>query len=797
MPMNLSSKELLAVLGSGRSIDEACQAAGVSRKEFDSWWQGVTRSRVPSFEGLGQAPVGAAVEIERDEWGIPHIRAASDEDLFLGFGYAMAQDRLFQLDYLRRKASGRLSEVLGPDGLELDTIARTIGIRRIAEAEWEQTPEETRGFVSRFSEGVNAVIEESRDRLPIEFDLLDYAPEPWTPIDCLAIVTEFRYYLTVRFPVIVAPEIGRRVLGDGPLFDAFLQGEADEESILPAGSYPAGRSGAASMGGTVGDPQEGEGSNNWVISGKRTTTGKPLLASDPHIAFAAVSCWYEVHLQGGSFDVMGMAYAGMPTVLFGANRKVAWGVTNNICSQRDLYLEKIDPDHPGCFLYDEAWEPASETVEEIKVLGAETTSKTIRSSRNGPIVNEILPPLARDWGPISLKWVGSSYCGQLTALLGMNRANSCGEFRESTKGWAVPTWSLVFADSAGHIGYQSTGRIPLRKLWRRGLLEGWNPEHQWDGFVPRAGMPRWADPERGWIATANNRPAPDDFPYSLSSTSSSGHRCRRIRQMIEERGKLSREDLVAMQQDVCSLRALECRPALVAALARSTDLRVREALGHIEAWDGNMTTDSVAASIFEVFFTQWSRRVASERFDEDQILFIEGTLGGLASALLEEDAVGWFEISNRRTAIEEALTTAVDEITAQHGPDMSQWQWGKLHKIQLRHVLTGRGDLSELLDRGGLPVGGNGITVCNTGYDPNWGALMGANYRLISDLSTSPLTFQAVDAQGESGHPGSEHYCDQLNEWINARYHELSFDRDDTRGSVKLLLQPSDVEEAK
>ena len=510
--MKTTSKELLRRLGEGESITVVREGAGLSRAEFDQWWQQEARSRVPSLAGVRQVRLAAEVQIDRDKWGIPHVHAASDDDLFFGFGYAMAQDRLFQLDYLRRKASGRLAEVLGPDGLELDTIARTIGIQRIAEAEWEQTPEETRRLVSRFSDGVNAVIGESHECLPIEFDLLDYVPEPWSPVDCLAIAGEFRYYLTVRFPVIVAPEIGRRVLGDGPLFDAFLQGEADEESILPAGSYPAGRSDPASMGSAAGDPQEGEGSNNWVISGNRTTTGKPLLASDPHIAFAAVSCWYEVHLQGGSFDVMGMAYAGMPAVMFGANRGVAWGITNNICSQRDLYLEKTDPGHPGCFLHDGEWEPASARDEEINVRGAEPVRKTIRSSRNGPIVNEILPPLARNWGPISLRWVGSSYCGWITSHLTMNRARSCQELREATKGWTLPTWSLVFADDEGHIGYQSTGQIPLRKFWRRGLLEGWNPNHQWDGVIPPESMPHWATPTAAGLPPPTTAPPPTTSP---------------------------------------------------------------------------------------------------------------------------------------------------------------------------------------------------------------------------------------------------------------------------------------------
>ena len=299
--------------------------------------------------GQGSSPraaVNGVVRIDRNRWGIPHVSADTDEDLFFGFGYAMAQDRLFQLDYLRRKAVGRLSEILGPDGLEPDIVARTLDLRRIAEAEWRQTPDETRRLVTAFSHGVNAVIAASGDRLPIEFDLLDYAPEPWSPVDCLAIAGEFRAYLTVRLPVIFIPELGKRTLGEGALYRAFLEGEADDESILPPGSYPAAPVGTQPVGAAVGDPEEGVGSNNWVIAGSRSTTGKPMVASDPHIAFAAVSCWYEVTLAGGSFNVTGMAYAGMPAVMFGRNVRVAWGITNNICSQRDLYQERTDPGAP-------------------------------------------------------------------------------------------------------------------------------------------------------------------------------------------------------------------------------------------------------------------------------------------------------------------------------------------------------------------------------------------------------------------------------------------------------------------
>jgi penicillin amidase len=454
--MNLSGPDLLRRLGAGESIASVCNAAGISRAEFDAWWKAETAARVPRPAGGRRAGVRRPVQIERNQWGIPSIYADNDEDLFFGFGYAMGQDRIFQLDFLRRKGSGRLAEVFGAGGfdvstlshyvgvgsvVEIDLLTRTVGLRRIAEREWATLPPETRTLLEAFSAGINAVIEEGRGRLPIEFSLLDYEPEPWSPIDSLTVEVEFRWYLTGRFQVIVMPELARRALGDGPLYRAFLEVESEAESILPPGSYPRGRSGTQPVGTAANDPQAGEGSNNWVVSGQLTPTGKPMVASDPHIAIEAVSCWYEVHLSGGSFNVAGMAYAGMPAVMFGRNERVAWGCTNNICSQRDLYQEKTDPAHPNCFLYDGHWEPAREREEVIQVKGTTPLRKTIRFSRNGPIVDEVLPPAARRTGPVSLKWLGAYQGGWLTALLGMDRAKSAAEFREATRPWHVPTTS--------------------------------------------------------------------------------------------------------------------------------------------------------------------------------------------------------------------------------------------------------------------------------------------------------------------------------------------------------------------
>ena len=460
---------------------------------------------------------------------------------------------------------------------------------------------------------------------------------------------------------------------------------------------------------------------------------------------------------------------------------MAFSVTNNHCSQRDLYQERVDHDHPGSFFFDGAWETAKVRTEEIRVRGSEPVRKIITSSRNGPIVDEILPPAARGTGPVSLRWLGTEYCTFLTSMLGINRAGTPSEFRDSLSGWLVPTWHLVFGDIDGNIGYQTAGHVPQRKSEQRGYRPGWDPDHQWLGLVPRDGMPGVDNPERGWIASANNRIAPPDYPYPLYGRWYSGFRARRIRQMIEAKSALSRQDFFDMHQDALSLRAVDRVPHLAALLGRSSDDRVQEALQHIRSWDCQMEPDRVGASIFEVFFNYWTRRVASERLGGEVAEMLAGSSGGLAASLLESDTTGWFALGDRASAAEETMKKTLDDLERRLGADMSSWEWGRLHTVQLYHVLTGRGDLGDLLDLGGLPVKGNGFTVCNTGFDPNYLAPMGAIYRQVTDMSSEPEGMFAVDAQGSSGHPGSPHYGDQLVEWINGRYHFMPFDGDEVR----------------
>jgi len=560
------------------------------------------------------------------------------------------------------------------------------------------------------------------------------------------------------------------------------------------------------IGAAVGDPAEGTGSNNWVISGTKSTSNLPLVASDPHIAFAAVSCWHEVRLTGGSFNVAGTAYAGIPAIVIGRNRHVAWGITNNICSLRDLYRERTDPAHPGCFQYDGHWESARTRVEIIPVRGAEPVSHTVVESRNGPVVNRILPGPARDDGPVTLRWLGTEACGWLPAMHGMARSKTCEELRQATKPWLVPTFCLVFGDVFGHIGYQCTGRLPLRNHWERGYRPGWDPEHQWLGVIPFEGMPACSNPPRGWIATANNRVAPEDFPYPLSGTWSSGYRGQRVRQMLEESSRFSRDDFGRMQQDSVSLRAIECVPQLIAtvepwllredsSLSADDRQRARLALDQLAVWDCRLEPDRVAASIFDVFFARWCQRVAEDRFPGDVAALVGGAIGGLAAELLEQDSAGWFDSDNsggeirRQRAILETLLDAINFLSLKLGTDSAAWNWGRLHTLDQKHFLSGRGDLGKLLDRGNVPARGDMVTVCNSGQSPDFTASTGAGYRMVADLADPQGGMWAIDAGSESGHPGSPHYDDQLGEWLKGGHHYISL-ANEISGDAVLKLTP-------
>ncbi|MFM7070435.1 MAG: penicillin acylase family protein [Planctomycetota bacterium] len=841
-----SNRDLLRRLGSGESIESVRRTLGWSAAAFDDWWRRESQCRAPQMERVVLRGVQDTVEIQRDRWGIPFIRASEKADGWFGFGYAIAQDRLFQLDYLRRKGQGRLAEILGPEGLANDRLARTVGINRIAAESLKELPAATRDHLEWFAAGVNAWIRQAGERLPIEFDLLDYQPSPWSPLDSMSIEVEFQWYLTGRFPVICQPELAKRALGDGPLYEEFCLGEADDESIVPAEAYRelareigAAGSGPANVadrvGGTLG-AGEATGSNNWVVAGRHTRSGKPMVASDPHIAFEAVSCWYEARIEAGDTHIAGAAYAGIPAIMIGRTPTLAWGITNNICSQRDLYQERTDADHPGCFLFGEQWEPARQLVETITVRGGDDIVLPVRFSRNGPLVDDLLPPPADRTGPVSLRWLGASHGGWLTALLAMNRSRSVDEFREAVRPWHVPTFNLVVADSEGTIAVQTSGRIPLRATAERGYRAGWDPGQQWQGLIPFAAMPHAINPARGWLVSANNRLAAGDYPFPLFGTWISGHRARRIRERLEALiardaatgagGSMSLDDFRQIQHDTLSLRAAECLPPLVellqANLAALSDTRANDpadadnepagsqssssqssssqssssqlagvvgtagippsdaatmqllqtAVATLRAWDGHVEADSPAPSIFNVFFSKWARAVAGARFEPAAADLCAKQAEGVANRLLAADPLGWFESDSQRRA---AAWRAFTVTIAELTQRFGRDVAG--WSWGRLHRLPLRHVLSHRGDLGRLLDHGGRAVKGDMITVCNTGS--GPDWLANTGAGYRFITdlgtdhVWAVDGQSQSGHANTPHYSDQFAAWEIGEYHGL------------------------
>ncbi len=552
-----------------------------------------------------------------------------------------------------------------------------------------------------------------------------------------------------------------------------------------------------------------------------------MVASDPHIAFEAVSCWYEARIDAGDTRIAGAAYAGIPAIMIGRTPTLAWGITNNICSQRDLYQERVNAAQPGCFQFGDQWEAEKRLVETIAVRGSEAVALTVRFSRHGPLVEELLPPPADRTGPVSLRWLGASHGGWLTALLAMNRARTVREFREAVRPWHAPTFNLVAADVDGTIAVQTAGRIPLRATAERGYRAGWDPSQQWQGLIPFAAMPHAVDPPRGWFVSANNRLAAADYPFPLFGTWISGHRARRIRERLEALiardaaagagGAMSLDDFRHVQHDTLSLRAVECLPPLVALLserlahppaptasseagalgAESSEAESSEAgssessrtqaarrasqwraaVAALRDWNGYVEADLTAPTSFNVFFTYWARAVADARFAPAAAELLCKQAEGVANRLLGADPHGWcVSEASRQDAVWRAFVAAIAELETRFGADPSTWTWGRLHRLPLRHVLSQRGDLSQLLDHGGGPVKGDMITVCNTGSGPGWLATTGAGYRFITDLGTDHVW--AVDGQSQSGHAGTTHYSDHLAAWQIGECHGLEVARE-------------------
>ena len=733
----------------------------------------------PRISGQLAVPgLDAPVEIIRDRWGIPHLYAQNGHDLFFAQGYVHAQDRLWQMDFNRRVPSGRLSELFGEVTLRSDRFLRTIGMRRAAEEERAHLDPESAAGLAAYAAGVNAWISQHRLELPIEFTLLRYRPEPWTPTDTLAFGKLLAWTLggNWRYQLLRAQLIARfGIEGMRFLIPPY---SPDAPVIVPRGSrYDSWRATALLQLLDAGGLPSGIGSNNWVLGASRTATGHPLLANDPHLEAQMPATWYEMHLVGGPYDVTGATLPGAPGVVIGHNADIAWGVTNAFPDVQDLYIEQFHPTDPARYLYRGRWEPARVVRETIGVRGRrDPVVETVRITRHGPIINDVVGGLG---GFLALRWTALEPGTISASLLRLDRARTWDEFRAALRLWTVPAQNFVYADRQGTIGYQLPGRIPIRAKGDALVpVPGWTGEYEWVGEIPFDRLPSVLRPPRGYIVTANNRIVSDSYPFFLTQEWGPGFRAARIESLLAPLRRATIADMQAIQLDQMSLPGRE----IVRALAdlHTTQEPAAGLLADLRSWDGVLRPDSRPAAIYEAFRIALVPRVFKDILGDDlykQYIERPEAWQLALDGLLRDPSSRWWGSEGRDAVIANVLKETHDVLTRRLGADRSKWTWGRLHAMRFVHPLGRVWALSWIFNAGAPPTGGDLFTVNNGGFaEDTFSQIIVASYRQVIDVGDWDRSV-AIHTTGQSGLPFHRHYKDFVAMWATGGYHPMLFSR--------------------
>lgn len=768
------------------------------------WFQQKLGKSLPITSGdIVLSGLQGPVEILRDDFGVPHIYAKNESDLFFAMGYAMAQDRFWQMEFHRRLGSGRLSEVFGEDFVKVDRYFRTMTAAGIQ----QDVPADLAFILKAFAEGVNAYLKTHEGRLPIEFTVLRYTPEPWEQNDYLAILKIINWSLSLGWRAdLTAGEMLEKA-GEERLREAFPAWATDAPFIIPD-ARPAVSGFAAEMVDLARRierlvPFPGAGaSNNWVLSGEKTVTGKPILANDPHLALTNPSFWWEVHLVCPTMNVAGFAVPGVPGIPSGHNAHVAWGVTNVMVDDVDFYVEKIHPDDPLKYEYEGAWENMKTIEETIRVKGKEAVKARILLTRHGPLVSE--PKAGSGGKAVSARWAFTERPQPLKAAYLLMKAGNMTELREALRDWELPGQNFVFADDQGNIGYWCCAPIPIRAKGD-GLLPtpGWTSEWEWKGYVPFEEKPHIINPPAGFVATANGRVTGKGYPYFISHYWEPEDRITRICQVLNSKEKLSVQDVQSLQQDVYCILASEMTPHMIRALqARPSDERSRKAVETLSAWDFHMGKDSPAAALFEATYRRFMDNVFRDELGEElHAAYLKAVSfpPRAVRAIVRKGASPWLDdvTTPHREGLEDMILKSLDQAFSELGvakaEDVAKARWGNLHQLTFLHVLGKKKPLDRIFNLGPFPVDGNNLTVNKKQYsfEEAYKCNHGVSERMIVDLSDMERPLHVLPT-GESGHLKSDHYSDQVDLYLQGRYHTAWTARVDVERNMKsrLILKP-------
>jgi penicillin amidase len=746
----------------------------------------LAQERLAPLEGKIAVPgLAQPVEVLRDRWGVPHIYARTADDLFFAQGFVAAQDRLYQMEIWRRTGAGELAEVFGPDFVERDRFARLVGFRGDLEAEWQSYSSDTKAICAAFARGVNAYVRHCGDRLPVEFELLGFRPGEWKAEHCLLriagllmtrnitqeiaraeMVAKLGLKATERY---LPPEPARRLDPD-PKLDL----EGLDENVLA--SYRA----------AIAIPalEEQAGSNNWVVDGTLSATGKPILANDPHRPVILPSLRYLVHLVGPGWNVIGGGEPALPGVAVGHNERAAWGFTIVPYDVADLYVEQTDPSHPNRYRSGDAWLEMQVERVQIRVKGqAKPAEAELKFTRHGPVIWED----RKRNRAVALRWAGQEpgTAGYLGGLA-LARVSNWKEFLDAAARWKLPAENLVYADVDGDIGWIAAGLAPVRPHSGLFPVPGHTDQYEWRGYRALADLPQLRNPGQHYIATANHNILPKNYPHALAYDWAPPYRFRRIDEVLRSGRRFTVEDFKRLQHDETSLparelvRMLEVLPGPLSPVAK-------KAQALLAGWDQVLSQDSAAAALFEIWLARLRANfVASEVAVAHRDLVARHLPLPQLIALLRLASA-----ADRERVMHTALEEAWKEAEKLLGADSAAWRWGTLHTIEFRHPLANTPARRAVFNLGPVPRGGDAFTP-NATSGPGYRQASGASYRQILDLEDWDRSV-FTSTPGQSGQPGAPHYRDLLEPWAKGEYAPLVFTRRAVEAETvhRLVLEPA------
>jgi penicillin amidase len=762
------------------------------------------RARVCLSQLDGQIPVAglqAPVSVVRDARGVPHIRAVTIEDLIFAQGYVTAQDRLWQMDLSRRLAGGELSEIFGERTLELDIENRTLGLHRVAERTLAEMDDETRRLFAAYARGVNAFIDSHAERLPIEFVILRYRPRTWSETDSIRVGLNMAKMLSTSWPedlmrervcAKVAPDLCADLFPDRTPLDRPVA-----EPVRPTrtGPDPTRTSldtelreidpAFRALLSRLANSSRGIGSNNWVVSGAHTQSGKPLLANDPHLGHGVPSVWYMAHLKAPGVNATGVTFPGLPSVIIGHNERIAWGVTNTGPDVQDLYVEKFDPGNPRQYLHNGNWVEAEIHSEVIKVRGKPDYPLAVKVTRHGPIIS------SANRRELALQWTLLKPRAFKLPFWSLNRVGNWEEFVAALRGFAVPMQNFVYADADGNIGYYAPGWIPIRKSGDGTIpVDGSTDKYDWIGLAPFEDLPHSYNPPRGLIVTANGRVVPDGYPYLITRMWAEPYRTARIFQLLETGDRFTVEEMLKAQSDIFAMHDKWLAQRIVAAAEkhppRSSESQF--AVETLKAWNGEARWVSPAPLITSAAERALLERLLRPKLGDDFASYSCPMTPVFVENVINNEWVRWLPSGDAdfENTLMRSLEDGVRRIPQIAGStDHVNWQWGETIPLTFRHPLGSLPLAGRLFNVGPFPQSGTGTTVKQTTSE------IGPSMRMVIDFGNLDHSVQNITL-GQSGQVSSPYYRDQVRSWYEGESFPMPFsDAEVERNAVhRLVLQP-------